>query len=239
MNKNKSHWEKLGKGYSKAWNTSAKAKMSDKEKSFILKYVNKIPVRNILDIGVGNGRILDMYINGTNVNYIYGIDISSEMIKICKNKFKEEKRIKRLNICDISQEKIPYPNNFDFISAIRVLKYNKNWKEIIKKIDLKINYGGVFVFTMPNKKSVNIFWRGGLKYYRTNLKEIKKIIKENKNLELLEVISFTRIPDFFYYISDSIIYSKILLKFEELLSLLFGKTLFGRMFFIAVKKKSS
>lgn len=61
---------------------------------------------------------------------------------------------KHLVVCNISKDKLPFKRNFDFISAVRVLKYNKNWQEIIGKIINHLHNEGIFVFTMPNKNSL-------------------------------------------------------------------------------------
>ncbi|MBI4990653.1 methyltransferase domain-containing protein, partial [Candidatus Gottesmanbacteria bacterium] len=72
----------------------------------------------------------------------------------CANKFKSSK-IKSLEINDISKEKIPFKNKFDFISAIRILKYIPNWKEVIDKISKQLSHEGICVFSVLNNYSVN------------------------------------------------------------------------------------
>ena len=58
IDKNKQHWDKLGIGYSNAWVGKAKQFMSLKEMSFINTFLLRKKPKNILDIGIGNGRIL-------------------------------------------------------------------------------------------------------------------------------------------------------------------------------------
>ncbi|MDD4353354.1 MAG: methyltransferase domain-containing protein [Candidatus Nanoarchaeia archaeon] len=232
--KNEIHWENLGKDYSNSWLTPSKQMMSQKESKFIAKYANLARPKYSLDIGVGNGRILENHINN-NIPNIYGMDISKNMVEICLEKFKDKSNIKNIKVCDISKEKIPFQNNFDFVSAIRVLKYNKNWKEILERIISKLNKEGIFVFTMLNKKSLNIFGKYNIEYYRTDYNEITKIIKR-KGMELLEIRTFTRIPDVFYDLSKSYCYGKFLMGVETFLEIFFGKIFLGRIFFIAVRK---
>ncbi len=234
-NQNKKHWDEMGETYGNVWKNKSKQYMHSREMTFINNFLNKKEVRRGLDIGVGSGRILENYLANSEVAELYGIDISDEMVKFCKEKFKENNRIQKMAVCDFSKENIPFEVKFDFISAIRVLKYNKNWKEMVKKITDILNDGGVAVFTMPNKYSLNIFGTYSIPYYRTSKKELANLCKQS-GLKILDLQSFTRIPDVIYNFSNNKLYSDCVVLMEKALSLLFGKVFFGRMFFIAVKK---
>lgn len=236
-NTNKQHWDKMGIEYGNVWVNNPKKYMHFKEMEFVNSFLSRENTKKILDIGVGNGRILENYLKNMESGEIeiYGIDISNEMIRICKEEFGKNKKIKKIAVCNFSEENIPFDSKFDFISAIRVLKYNKNWKEMVKKIGDLLNDEGVAIFTMPNKFSLNIFGRYSIPFYRTSKKEIIKICREN-NLKLMDIQSFTRIPDVFYNLSNNKIYSGFIISLEKLLSKLFGKIFLGRILFIAVKK---
>lgn len=235
----KIYWNKVGNNYQDSWNGLAKQAMSDRELGIINDYLKKNSPKNILDIGIGNGRILNLLINESSKNAkIFGIDISEDMVKYCQKIFTGNKKISKLSVCNISKESINFKNKFDFVTAVRVLKYSQNWPTIIKKVSNKLKKNGVFVFTMPNYNSINRFVRHTIPVFRTTVSEIKKILVQN-NLQLIEIRSITKIPDVFYncQLKNSKLYVKVLIFMEKLLELILGKVFLGRMFFIVCRKK--
>ena len=235
-NKNKDYWNNLNINYSKMWEGRAQQEMSKREMSFINYFLEKSSPKKILDIGVGTGRILENYIRNSPPNSeIYGVDISDKMVKICQDKFKNEKGIRAIKVCDVSQKQISFDDDFDFITAIRVLKYNKNWPEILQKIYYQLNKNGIFIFTMLNNNSINRFFKSGIPIYRTTKKELKSIFKKI-GYDILEIRSFTKVPDFFYKFSNNLLYVKLLILAEGLLEKILGNTFLGRILFVAVKK---
>lgn len=235
----KLYWNKIGDNYQGSWKGLAKQAMSDRELEIISNYLKLTAPENILDIGVGNGRILNILINDSSKNSkIFGIDISEEMIEYCQKIFKKNKKISKLSICNISKEPLIFKNKFDFVTAVRILKYNKNWRIIIKRVSKILNKNGVFVFTMPNYNSINRFVKHTIPVFRTTVSEIKKILIQN-DLKLIKIRSITKIPDFFYnnQLKDNKFYVKFLISIEKLLELLLGKVFLGRMLFIICQKK--
>ena len=232
---NKKHWDNFKEGYSNNWKEAPKVALSKLEINFINKYLNKT-YKRILDIGIGNGRILENVLKKSETNSrIYGIDISEEMVRLCKKKFEKENRMKSLKVCDFSTEEINIYDKFDFISAIRVIKYNKDWDNLIHNVYKKLNKNGIFVFSMLNSNSLSRYAHYGIPVYLTNKAEIESILKR-MNFEIIEITSLSKLPAFLYLI-DNNLYSKLLINIEKLLEKIFGKTLFGKEFFIAVKKK--
>lgn len=234
--KDQKHWEKIGKSYSKFWKSKAKQEISKKELNFINKYLQKNKGEYILDIGVGSGRIIENFLSNSKVKEIYGIDWAGSMVDFCRNKFRNDKKVKDILVCNISEENLPFDRKFDFISAIRVLKYNKNWLQIIGKIVSHLNKDGIFVFTIPNKNAILRFTTPETAIYTANKGEIVKLI-EAESGEILKITTFTKLPDFFYDLSDNKLYVKAILFFEESLRKILGDIFLGRAFFVAVRKK--
>ncbi len=232
------HWEKIGKDYSKFWQSKAKYEINKKELQFINSYLEKTKGQYILDIGVGNGRIIENYLKVSQVKQINGLDWAKSMVEYCRVKFKNQKKVREIKKCDISQYHLPFNKKFDFISAIRVLKYNKNWPEIIGKIIHNLNNDGIFVFTMPNKNAFLRFTSPETSIYYTTKSDLERITKK-QNGEILQITSFMKLPDAFYDISDNNLYVRIILGHEKLLRLLLGDIFLGRIFFVAVKKRSN
>jgi SAM-dependent methyltransferase len=239
MDINKEFWEKVGGSYEGNWINPAKQKLSAKELGWIekqLQGLGKINIR-ILDIGVGSGRLIRTYgeyldtHNGDH-SQIHGIDISQLMIDHCRKEVPEAK----LERCNIASEFIPFEGLFDFISAIRVLKYNESWRDILAKLSDKTAKNGILAFTMLNSNSADRYALYPVPIHKTNHKEIRQIL-ENLGLEVLEIRGFSRIPDIFYNTLGRFrVGAWLIWKIEGLLENLFGTRLLTRILFIACRK---
>lgn len=229
------YWERIGKDYSVFWRSKLKNRLNLKELEFINKYLQKSKSLDVLDIGVGSGRIIENYLKNSKIKDIYGMDWAKSMVYFCKNKFKNDNKVKRIIICDISKKKIPFNKKFDFISAIRVLKYNRNWEEVIGKIIGALDDNGIFVFTMPNKYSFLRLTTPETAIYKVTQKEVEKAINRNGG-ETVKVTTLSRLPDIFYDVTDNNLYVKWVLLLEKFLSKIFGDVFLGREFFIVVRK---
>lgn len=230
------HWENIGKAYNAFWKSKAKQELSKKELGFINQYLKKTKGQHILDIGVGSGRIIENYLANSKAKGIWGIDWAGSMVNFCRNKFEKQKKVQKIVVCNISEEQFPFKNKFDFISAIRVLKYNQNWQEVIGKAISSLSSHGIFVFTMPNKNSFLRFSKPETSIYSTTKRGLEKVIQE-QNGGIIQITSFMKLPDVFYDISNNKFYVSVLLWFEQILKTISGDTFLSRIFFIAVKKR--
>jgi len=234
----KTHWNNVNIEYNRSWSTLAQKEMSRREMDFINYYLKKKKPKIVLDIGVGTGRVLRNLIKNTGDDtQIFAIDYAKKMVSYCQKTFKTNKKVKKIAVCDVSRDNIDIFNSFDFVTAIRILQYNKNWVEILKKIYKKINKKGILIFSMPNYNSINRFI--GNRSGHTTVLGLKKILPPI-GFEIIEVRSMTKIPDFFYQCSfaDNVLYTKILIFLEKTLEIIFGKTFLGRVLFIVVRKKN-
>lgn len=237
--KTKIFWKKLNINYVKTWSSYARFRMAKREFSFISKYLKISQPLKILDIGVGTGRILEHLIKSSSSHSkIYGIDYEQKMVEFCQKKFRNYKKIQDIKLCDISKKSFVFNNKFDFITAIRVLKYNKNWPDIIKRIKKILEKNGIFIFTMPNSISINRFVKHKIPIYRSSATELKTIMLKN-NYKLLEISSFSKLPDICYdnCLRNNYLYVNLLIIAERVLEFFLGKVFLGRILFIAGKKK--
>jgi len=234
---NKEYWEKVGEKYGAVWRPQGRQYTFKKEYDIIVRNLSS-DKNKFLDVGVGNGRILEILDGNTPDNaQIYGIDITEKMIAICRNKFKDNKKIKNLETCDISSEKVFEKEKFDFITAIRVLCYNENWMEMIKKIQERVNPNGLFVFTVLNNNSMNRFSKGGLPRYRTTYNELIEVI-ENSGFEIVEIRGGLRIPEQIYANTNNVFFAKTIVFLEKTLDLFFGELFLSRLFYVCVRKRN-
>lgn len=105
MNKN------IWKEYSFYYN-----KFTPKFQKELLNYTNQNMSGDILDAGVGVGKLIEYLEKNENINSIMGIDSNDEMLKFAKEKSKKS-IIKKLNIEDI----LKLDQKFDSISSINVI----------------------------------------------------------------------------------------------------------------------
>ncbi len=232
---NKEFWNKTAGQYSKTWETYAKQRLSKKELLFIGEYLaDKV---NILDIGIGNGRILDFLSENTNPSAnITGVDIAENMVEYCKNKFSSNTKIKDIYVCDLSEEEIKSDEMYDLVTIIRVLKYNSNWKEMIKRIHNNMTSGGTLILEMPNRFSINKLAPLEFKRHYSAPKELREFLGR-VGFKNIVITGFTKLPDFLYDLTDNRTYGKVLLSAENLLSSILGDKLLTRFFFVKCDKK--
>ncbi len=138
---------------------------------------------NVLDVGSGTGIVLEKLINilGKNNNF-YAIDISSEMIKLGKNKFPFVNWIR-----GIAEEEIKILPNIDIFIFAQSYQW-MNRKIILKLIDKKINNGGLFCILQNNRNyKKNIF----LNKYETILESINSnYSRKYRNIKYEKEIKF-------------------------------------------------
>ena len=220
----KKHWNEVGgQGYQFFWDSSYALKgLSDKEKSFVKDF---IPFKKIraMDYGCGSGRFISVLLEKSSPDSeIYGLDISEDMVRYCQGKFEKDSRVKEIKA--IQRTGDYYNMKFDIITAIRVLKYNKDWKDILNDLFGLLEQGGLIIFTMPKK-----YILGSFKPFRASIKEVKGICSP------VEIKGFAKIPDFLYRIRNKF-FSRIVLFMEAILRVIFGTKLFEREVFFVVKK---
>lgn len=232
------YWDGVGEDYEIQWSNLAWQQMSDREMEFVKKYLNKYKPKKLLDFGIGTGRIIDYLINNSSKNAsIAGFDVSEKMVYFCRDKFRKVRKVKKLAVCDISKEKID-SDKVDFITAIRMLKYNKNWYLIVKDIYNTLNHNGIAIITMPNNNSINRFVHHTIPVYRSTAQELRNVCKA-VGFEVLEIRSVSKIPDVFYgnKFKNNKLYVKVLIVMERLLEFILGKVILGRCLFVAARKK--
>lgn len=143
MRANKEHWDQLGGRYSLGWSSPSQQELSRKETDFVIRHIPAQPGNRVLDIGVGNGRILASLLAQPTVDEVYGIDIAPSMLEVCRYRLGSDPKLKQLALCDIASVPLPVDAPLHFISAVRVLKYMSNWWDVIqRKLIAQLAAGG-------------------------------------------------------------------------------------------------
>lgn len=94
--------------------------------------------KSVLDIACGTGVMIDYYIE-RNVSKITGVDISSKMIEIARNKFKKYDFIDFL--CEDAEE-FNFKNQYDRVMVFNAFPHFPNPKALIKNLAKAVKSGG-------------------------------------------------------------------------------------------------
>jgi SAM-dependent methyltransferase len=125
------------------------------EKVFYLDIINRQNKRTMLDLGIGAGRTTKLF--APHFQIYYGVDISTGMINICKEKFKNTENIRLINADAASLPKFPV-NGFDFIlfsiNGIDYLKSIEERSSLLLYIFKNLNSGGIFAFSTHNTNAL-------------------------------------------------------------------------------------
>jgi SAM-dependent methyltransferase len=112
-----------------------------------------IPGEKILDLGCGNGRLLQIF-KGKNIDY-FGVDSSEKLIEIAKKRYPN----KKFQVADALN--LPFPNNyFDKIYSIAVLHHIPSVefrRRFLKEAKRVLKPEGLLILTVWNWWD---FWRG-------------------------------------------------------------------------------
>lgn len=175
------------------------------------------PGERVVEIGCGTGLVLKELLK--YVKPVYGVDISSEMLKRVQDSVLRDRQVVMVNDFkeiepdqldadvillenDILNLSIPR-KYFDKILSLEVFRYLKETRQTLKNVAEIMKPESIFVFTVINLWSANLFpikftirkWLNLVDYeteilqYFTTERAIRKIIKEAD----LEIIEFRRI----------------------------------------------
>ncbi|MEA2149158.1 MAG: hypothetical protein QOD69_988 [Solirubrobacteraceae bacterium] len=234
---NRDHWESIGGDYLAEWDPPARNRVGVRELEFILDALRMSPGRTALDVGIGSGRILDGLLRGTRETELWGIDLAPAMVDATRARFPAEPRLRGLAVCDLSSEPLPFQRSFDFISAIRMLKYNHNWREMVGKLVDRLEPGGVIVFTVSNARSLNAISRpyaiGGTNATRDDARALCDAL----GLEVLAEQGFTKLPHFLLSRTRSPGAAQALIGIDALLARLIGGPALAREVFVAARRR--
>lgn len=234
------YYDRMNKEYLKCWSSRAKKDISGFELRFVRnclrKAIKQNKAINVLEIGPGPGRIADEILKH-KVNY-YAVDVSGKMVQLIKYKYSANKKFKDIEVGDIAN-KIPFKKvNFDVIIAMRVIYYNKSWKNTVKIIKERLKPNGTLVFCMLNRNSTAILGKilaDSLVGYYATYKDLVGVLRKN-TFKKISIMGYARIPDVVYDYARSKKGAFFLKVLESILSRMFGKTLFIRMFYVSANK---
>lgn len=199
----------------------------------MLKYF-KLKVKNYLDFACGTGRLLEVFENNS-INSS-GIDISKEMLKEAKKKYKKSKLIQG----DLTKNPYLFKQKFDLITAFR---FFLNAEDSLRKKALIALYknlkdDGILIINIHgNKYSIrhlSLLFRkifSKAKLNEMSYLKLKMLLKENK-FKIIELYGIGFLP----YILSHYLTKKVWLKLERFLIKLKFLNLFGIDLILVCKK---
>ena len=157
----------------------------------------------IIDVGSGTGDLVNLLLKKKKENFIYSVDLNSEMLNYGKIRYKNEK----VKFIKANAEKLPFDNNsFDKYIISFCLRNVTNTQNALKESYRILKPGGIFYcleFSSPETSLVNYLYR---KYKKdiipwigskvTNNKEAYRYLEESIDLfhnqkELIKVLKKT------------------------------------------------
>jgi ubiquinone/menaquinone biosynthesis C-methylase UbiE len=216
------YYDKIAENYdSSRFSNSYGKYINNQENRILKKYLNQENVKLNLDLACGTGRFL---------NYAdYGIDISSEMIKISKSKFPSK------NIIIGDAEQLPYKNEY-FENTISFHLFMHlditTMEKILSEVSRVTKKEGLFIFDIPSLKRRKISgyqsesWHGG---NQIEVEKLKSITYKDWNMECYCGIAFFpihRIPKKirkFFILIDNILCESFLKEYSSHLTFVLRK----------------
>jgi len=234
---NKEHWDQLGGRYTLGWSSPSQQELSAHETDFVVRHIPASSGNRVLDIGVGNGRILAALLAQGTVGDVYGIDVAPSMLELCREQLGGDPKLKQLVLCDIASEPLPIDHTLQYISAVRVLKYMPNWLDVVRdKLVPQLAPGGVLVFSMPNRNSVKRFSRAYAVQYETTTEADLRARLAQIGTDVVEVAGFSKLPDLVHRRCKKRWSSRLVIAGDDLLKIPFGKARLATELFVAVRR---
>ena len=144
--------------------------------------VKKTKAKTILDIATGTGDLAIMLSQNIKNAQITGLDISSGMLEVGKNKIKNLNLSDRINMVLGDSENIPFPDNhFDAITVSYGVRNFENLNKGLQEINRVLKPNGIFVVLETSVPTKFPFKQGYHFHCNVILPWIGKIFSKDKS----------------------------------------------------------
>jgi len=125
--------------------------IESKKESLRLHEYDKFNGKKILDVGCGNGYVLENFAKHGGITH--GVDITPMSIELCQRRF-EYAGILRGDFRVANAEDLPYPDNyFDCVTSMGVLHHVPDTEKAVKEIYRVLKPGGRLIVMFYHKNS--------------------------------------------------------------------------------------
>ena len=146
--------------------------MNQWDGALFLKSLNLTASKNVLEIGVGTGRIAVKV--APHCKRLVGVDISPKTIERAKENLKDYSNISFV-CADFNTH--PFNETFDIIYSSLTMMHFENKQQVISKVDTLLDKGGVFCLSIDKNQSDYIYMgTRKIKIYPDTLENIKSLI---------------------------------------------------------------
>ncbi|MFT5028010.1 MAG: ubiquinone/menaquinone biosynthesis C-methylase UbiE [Candidatus Binatia bacterium] len=120
----------------------------------VLRVVENCPdkdrLKTHLDIGAGNGRLIDLFSRRFGVESS-ALDYTDELMA---------REGQKVDIADLNKEGLPYDDNqFDIVTATEVVEHLEHYRQVLREIYRVTRPGGLCILTTPNILNINSRFR--------------------------------------------------------------------------------
>lgn len=121
----------------------------------VVKYISLKEQENILDIGYGNGYLIQQIYKKCKSN-IYGIDISKDMLKAAMKRNKTAAKAGKINLSVGDCCKLNFnENTFDAVTSVNTVYFWNNTLQGLTEINRVLKKNGVFYNVVYSKEFLN------------------------------------------------------------------------------------
>lgn len=108
-----------------------------------------------LEIGFGGGALLSLILNAQPNIKLYGADFSSDMVILCRHKFRVCTDKQQVQLDCACVDKLPYAaNTFTKICSVNTLYFWSDYSLALKELKRVLKNNGVLVLTLGDKNSM-------------------------------------------------------------------------------------
>ena len=178
--------KQFGNIYSQYYDLLYSDKNYSGEVDYIIKLIkeNSNEAKTLLDMGSGTGKHAELFCN--NGYIVHGIDLSEDMLKIAKNRIKDQED--KLSFSHSKIQELDLNKKFDVVvSLFHVMSYQNSNNELIKAFEVVKNHlkkDGIFIFD---------FWYGPAVLTDLPVKRIKRF--ENEKIKVTRIAEPVMHPD--------------------------------------------
>lgn len=210
-----------------------------KRKKIVLKNLYKIKGK-FLDVGTGSGEITSVIVNKNNFSNSTLVDISTQMLNMCKKKIKKKKGVVFINK---ELTLLNSQNKFDYITCLGVVAHYPNTNKLVSKLSSlsKENAKVIIQSSLYNFFTVKMNKFIFSKRYQRNNKYSIQYLTEKKLIKLFAINNFEIVKIYRYSLSLPIL-DKFLPKLNFYLDYyfdLFFKNLGAEAIFVLKKKDNN
>jgi ubiquinone/menaquinone biosynthesis C-methylase UbiE len=160
--------------------------INQKQYNAVLKNIKLEPNNNVLDIGFGNGYLINKILKQNVSVNIYGIEISEDMVNKVKSKYNNVKLfLENINKTSFGE------NTFDKIYTINTIYFWNELDNCFSEIKRILKPNGIFMNVIYTKEYLNklIFTKYG--FIKYSVEDIKNIT-ENNGMKIIETIEIQK-----------------------------------------------